>query len=142
MFPRRTWLAIFALALLALINIGIGQTASNPTPLTHASDTAEAVTPDTLKPSQCAGLALTSLVYGSGTITGTAADELILGSAAADTITADGGGDCVLSGGDVDVVFGGAVLLGGPGDDHLGGEAGDDILDGGTCTAPGFLDTS
>ena len=30
------------------------------------------------------------------------------------------------------MVFGGAVLLGGPGDDHLGGEAGDDILDGGT----------
>ena len=134
MLPRRTWLAILALALLALINIGIGQTASNPTPLTHASDTAEAVTADTLKPSQCAGLALTSLVYGSGTITGTAANELILGSAAADTVTANAGADCVLSGGGNDTVYGNAgtdVLLGGPNDDRLEGGSEDDTFDGG-----------
>ena len=98
MFPRRTWLAIFALAALALINVGVAQTASNPTPPTHASDTAEAVTADTLKPSQCAGIALTSLVTGSGTFSGApgAVNELILGSSGADTISADGGDDCVL----------------------------------------------
>ena len=136
MFGRRTVLLAAGVVLAITATANFAHTTSNVTPPTHASDTADTVTADTLKPLLCGGISLTSLVTGSGTVNGApgAVNELILGSAIADTINADGGDDCVLAGGGVDVVFGGAgadVLLGGPDDDHLAGEAGNDSLYGG-----------
>ena len=81
-----------------------------------------AVNTDTFKPSECVGLTLTNLVSGTGTITGTAGNDLILGSTGADTIDGLGGNDCILGGGGDDTITGGAdgdICLGGPGNDSF-----------------------
>ena len=78
------------------------------------------VTADDLKPAQCASITLTNLVTGTGTITGTAGNDLILGSASADTIDGQGGDDCILGGGGDDSLTGGTdtdICLGGPDND-------------------------
>lgn len=129
--------ALAALTTAVLVGAPTANTASSTVPAGRASNTADAVTADALKPAACAGISLTALVYGSGTISGAAGavNELITASAGNDTITAGDGDDCVLAGGGVDLVSGEAgndVLLGGPGDDHIAGNAGDDTLDGGT----------
>jgi hypothetical protein len=131
---RRSGLAIAAIALAVVVVVSLGRTASNTVPVTYASDTAESVTADSLKPAECAGITLTALVYGGGTVTGGAANELIVGSGGVDTITANGGDDCVLAGGGADTAYGGAgadVVLGAAGNDRLEGGADDDTLDGG-----------
>lgn len=80
------------------------------------------VSVDDFKPSECSGLALTNLVSGTGTITGTAGNDLILGSANADTIDGLGGNDCILGGGGDDTITGGDdtdICLGGPDNDSF-----------------------
>ena len=75
-----------------------------------------------VKPDDCAALALTTLVTGSGNFTGTAGNDLILASAVADTVAAGDGADCVLGGGGDDTLRGGAgidVCIGGPGIDSF-----------------------
>jgi Ca2+-binding RTX toxin-like protein len=74
------------------------------------------VTVDDLKPSACSGITLTNLVSGSGTITGTAANDLILGSSGDDTISGGDGDDCIVGGG---------------GDDSITGSGGTDVCIGG-----------
>ncbi|MEZ4503353.1 MAG: hypothetical protein R3C39_12065 [Dehalococcoidia bacterium] len=101
----------------------------------HESTAAQGV--DDVKPAECAALTLTSLVTGSGTITGTAGDDLILGSSGSDSITGGGGRDCILGGGGDDTIDGEGdddVLLGGAGTDICigGGDPGDAFPDG-TC---------
>ena len=78
-----------------------------------------AITANTLKPVECAGIALTTVVAG---ITGTNGADLLLGSAAANSMSASGNNDCVLGGGGNDSINCGAgidVALGGPGTDRL-----------------------
>ncbi|MBC7877720.1 MAG: hypothetical protein H7Y59_11180 [Anaerolineales bacterium] len=73
-----------------------------------------------LKPSSCAGLFLTNLITGSGTLTGTAGNDLILGSSSIDVIDGLGGDDCIVGGGGDDLLTGGDgndICLGGPGTD-------------------------
>lgn len=80
------------------------------------------VSADDFKPVQCAGLTLTNLVTGTGTITGTTGDDLILGSSDADTIDGLGGNDCILGGGGDDSITGGAdtdICIGGPDNDSF-----------------------
>lgn len=95
------------------------------------------VTANDLKPPECAGIALYSVVTGSGDITGGNVNELILGSAGADTITGKGGDDCILGGAGNDEINGGLsygidILLGGSGDDTLNGQNGSlDVCYGG-----------
>jgi hypothetical protein len=82
-----------------------GLTASNTVPSTHAGQYSEAITPDQLKPAACAGITLTNLVTGSGTITGTNRSNLILGSSGDDTLGSNGvgqGPDCCVGGGGTD----------------------------------------
>lgn len=93
---------------------------SNTTPNTSASFETQVVTADDIKPAACAGIALTSVVAGSGSFNGTAANELITGSSAVDTIDGLGGDDCILAGAADDSVTGGAdtdVCIGGAGTD-------------------------
>src|SRR5215207_3847971 len=95
-------------------------------------------------------------IVGSGTIVGTAGDDVIVGSDENDTILglggndiicAEGGNDRVLGGEGDDVLIGDGfddppfipsngqnddVLIGGPGDDVLAGLGGDDTMLGGT----------
>jgi len=76
-----------------------------------------AITANTLKPSQCALLTLSTVVTG---VTGTTGNDLLVGAAAADSMNGRGGNDCILGGGGSDSINGGAgtdVCIGGPGTD-------------------------
>ncbi len=78
-----------------------------------------AITANTLKPSACAGITLTTVIAGN---TGTSAANLLLGSAAANSMSAGGGNDCVLGGGGNDSINCGGgtdVAIGGPGTDRF-----------------------
>lgn len=112
-------LLLLAGALVALA-VGTALTGANVVPQTRASEGAIAVGPNDLKPAACAGITLTARVIGSGVVTGTGANELIIGGAGIDTITGLGGTDCILGGGGNDVIDGGLgtdVCIGGPGTD-------------------------
>jgi len=78
------------------------------------------VTAEDLKPAACETLYLTNIVSGSGALTGTSANDLIIGSSGADTIDGLGGNDCILSGSGNDFTDGNAgsdVCFGNPGTD-------------------------
>lgn len=81
-----------------------------------------AVTAEDIKPPACDSLSLTNIVSGSGTLSGTAANDLITGSSGSDTIDGLGGDDCILGGDGDDQIIGGDgndVCLGGPGTDSF-----------------------
>lgn len=105
---------------LAVTITPMAQTAANTVGATKAEDDTRAITPNDLKPSQCAALTLTAKRSGSGTITGTAAAELITGGSGVDNINGAGGTDCILGGAGNDAINGGAgvdVCIGGAGTD-------------------------
>jgi Ca2+-binding RTX toxin-like protein len=107
--------------------------ASNTVPGSRASDSQDPITPNDLKPPECAGLNLTAKIVGSGTLTGTNAAELIIGGPGADTISGGGRGDCILGGGGADNINGNAgndVVLGGAGNDTINGALGSDVCYG------------
>ena len=92
-------------------------TASNGVGATRLGRYQTAITANTLKPSQCVSLTLTTLVTGP---TGTSGADLLLGTAGPDSLSALGGNDCVLGGGGNDSLNGGSgtdVCIGGPGTD-------------------------
>lgn len=113
--------AVGSLALLVAV-VGTAMTAANSVPLSRVVDNTRTIGANDLKPSNCNGITLTSLVVGSGTVTGTGAAELILGGANADLMSGLGGNDCILGGGGVDTIDGGLgtdVCLGGPATDVI-----------------------
>ena len=115
--------------LLVLVGAGLGSllTAANTVPATHLSDSVRSITANTLKPSQCSAITLTTKLTGSGNITGTSAAELITGGTAAQTITGGGGSDCILGGDGDDAIDCGT------GTDVAIGGAGTDTNTGGRC---------
>ncbi len=116
---RRSVTALAAAATIALSGL-LGLTNANSVPSSKAADRSQAITANTLKPTECAGLTLSNLVYGSGTINGTNAADLILGGSAIDTISGSQSTDCILGGGGDDSINGGNgsdVCIGGPGTD-------------------------
>ena len=125
MRPRWIWRWVPAMALAVVLTTTMaGQTAANNVGDTRAEDDQRPITPNDLKPTQCAALALTAKRTGSGTITGNASAELITGSGAVDTIDGAGGNDCILGGGGNDALRGGAgtdVCIGGAGTDTFNG---------------------
>ncbi|HUF00687.1 MAG TPA: hypothetical protein VMN99_15640 [Anaerolineales bacterium] len=115
-------LQLFALGSLAMIVVSIvsAYAAGLSMPSSNAGQQSVSVTAEDIKPSACAALYLTNIVSGSGTFTGTAANDLIIGSAGADTIDGLGGDDCILGAGGDDSLTGNDgndVCLGGPGND-------------------------
>ena len=117
---RRRSVAALAAAVTILLSGLLGLTNANSVPSTKAADRSQAITANTLKPTECAGITLTSVVRGSGNINGTTGNDLILGSAGADTIDGKNGDDCILGGGGNDGLTGSAgtdVCIGGPGTD-------------------------
>ena len=91
--------------------------AGNAVPNSNVARYQVAITANTLKPSACAGITLTTVVAGN---TGTNAANLLLGSAAVNIMSAGGGNDCVLGGGGNDAINCGPgtdVAVGGPGTD-------------------------
>lgn len=118
--------SVIPLAAAAAIVLGLllGLTAANTVPSTKAAVLTQAITPNTLKPTECAGITLTSLVTGTGTINGTKNNDLILGSAVADDMNGAQGDDCILGGGGNDTIngfVGTDVCIGGPGTDTFYG---------------------
>lgn len=111
-------LQILTLGLFALIVVSAatafaaGITMSPP----NAGAQSVPVTAEDIKPSACSGIYLTNTVSGSGAVTGTSGNDLIIGSPGPDTINGLGGDDCI---------------LGGNGDDSLTGEDGVDVCLGG-----------
>lgn len=130
-FYRLTWLSLM---LLILISTALAVAATNTVPETGADEIIRPITANDLKPPECAGLNLTSVVVGSGTFNGGAGNSLILGSPGADTIRGQNGTDCILGGAGDDNLLGqnrNDVLLGGPGSDILNGGVGTDACYGG-----------
>lgn len=113
----RVWPLAISGLLLAVASTGI--TGANNVATTKAGDSTHAITPNTLKPTECATPNLTAKVSGTGTFSGTAAADLVTGSAAADSISGLGGADC---------------LIGGDGNDTLNGGSGTDVCLGGAGT--------
>jgi RTX calcium-binding nonapeptide repeat (4 copies) len=115
-------MTLYRLALIAALALGLLPETSalgeaNTIPGTNTSKYTTPITANTLKPSSCSGITLTTLVIGN---TGTAGADLELGSAAADTMSAGGGNDCILGGGGNDTINCGTgtdVAIGGPGID-------------------------
>lgn len=78
------------------------------------------ITPNTLKPTECASITLTSLSTGTGSFSGTTGADLMLGGPNADTPSGGNGDDCLVGGGGNDSLKGGNgadVCVGGPGTD-------------------------
>lgn len=111
-------LRYFVLLLTALIILSsmTAIAATNTIPSTQVEDTSITFQIAHLQPSACAGLSLANLITGSGTLTGTMGNDLILGSTNADLIDGAGGNDCILGGGGADTITGGDgsdICLGG-----------------------------
>jgi Ca2+-binding RTX toxin-like protein len=110
-------LLIFGIIALVIISSITAAAATNTVPATRATDHTMPVGINDLKPSACAGWFLANLIIGSGNITGTESNDLILGSSDIDTIDGLGGDDCILGGGGDDLITGGDgtdVCIGGP----------------------------
>ena len=109
-----------ALATLILASAVTALTASNAVPSSKADDTSQAIDANAVKPSECAGLTLSSRISGGGNLQGTPANDLITAGSTSDTIDGLGGDDCIQGSGGDDTVDGGAgndVCIGGPGND-------------------------
>lgn len=95
-------------------------TAGNAVPGTNVGRLTFPIDANALKPPECAGLNLTTILIGQS---GGSASELILGTAAAETLKGNGGDDCVIGGGGNDSLWGDnigtSVCMGGPGTDFF-----------------------
>jgi Ca2+-binding RTX toxin-like protein len=98
-------------------------TASVNVPASAVAQATHALTINEIAPSQCAGITLTNIVIGSGTVNGTAANDLIIGSSGSDTLKGNGGADCMVGG-----------SHGGTRDTFQGGPANDVCIGDGTRT--------
>lgn len=118
----RSALTLIAFGLLALILLSITSAfaAGISVPASNVGQQSVPITVEDIKPPACAALYLTTIVSGSGALTGTAGNDLIIGSAGADTIDGLGGDDCILAGNGDDLITGGDgvdICVGGPGTD-------------------------
>jgi hypothetical protein len=109
-------LVIFGLFALIVVSIATAFAAGITVPPSNVGMESISVTANDLKPAACDGIAPTQIISGSGTLTGTDGNDLIIGSSGADTIDGLGGDDCILGGG---------------GDDSLNGNDGTDVCLGG-----------
>lgn len=131
---KRIRLLLGILLLLMLVSVGLAVTAANQVPVTGLGEASIGISGNQLKPPECAGINITNVITGSGNISGTSANDLILGSSANDNIMGGSGNDCILGGAGNDKLLGEGgndVLMGGPGNDQLNGGPGSDSCWGG-----------
>ena len=116
-------MSVFRLSLLAVALAATAAafvlTASNTVPASNVGRQQTAITANSLKPSFCASLNLTTVVAGT---TGTAGNDLLLGPNGGATLNGNGGVDCIVGGGGNDTLNGngntaGDFCIGGPGTD-------------------------
>lgn len=112
-------LVIFGLLALIVVSVATAFAAGITVSPSNVDEKSIPVNAEDLKPSACAGLTLTQVISGSGTLTGSNGNDLIIGSSGADMIDGLGGNDCI---------------LGGSGDDSLTGSEGSDVCLG----SPGY----
>jgi len=118
--PIRLLLFPFGLLVLIAASVASAFAAGINVPSSNIGQQSIPITAEDLKPSACAALYPTNIVRGSGALTGTAGNDLIIGGAGADTIDGLGGNDCILGGGGDDLLIGNDgsdVCLGGLGYD-------------------------
>jgi Ca2+-binding RTX toxin-like protein len=116
---RLVILGFFALIIVSIVS---AFAAGLSVPSSNIGRQAISISAEDIKPPACAALYLTNVVSGSGTLTGTSANDLIIGSAGADTIDGLDGDDCILGGNGDDQITGSNgndVCLGGPGTDSF-----------------------
>jgi hypothetical protein len=115
-------LRLMMLGLLALIVVSTASAfaAGISVPTSNVGLRSVPVTVEDIKPAACAGLYLTNIVSGSGALTGSPGNDLIIASAGPDTIDGLGGNDCILGGSGDDLITGGDgtdICIGGAGMD-------------------------
>jgi Ca2+-binding RTX toxin-like protein len=116
-------LALITFAMVIMTSMAFAFAANIAVPTTHITNQARLITPNTLKPTSCSAITLTTIVYcptNGGICDGTNANELILGSPNVDVIQGKGGSDCIVGGGGDDDISGSQasdVCIGGPGTD-------------------------
>jgi Ca2+-binding RTX toxin-like protein len=110
---RRTPQKLFAAALFVAVGFGYvtsqAFTASNTVPSTNIGQLSQAISVSQLEPAEClsGGITATSIVAGAGSVTATAANQLVLGSSGNDTLTdSSGGSDCLVGGAATDTLTG------------------------------------
>ena len=113
---------IFILCLISIVLISAisAFAAGISIPTSNVGEQSVSITANDIKPSACNSTYLTNMISGSGTLTGTASNDLIIGSEAVDIIDGAGGADCILGGNGNDVIVGGEgfdICIGGPGID-------------------------
>ena len=112
--------ALVLIGLAPIAAAGTAITAANSVPASSLGQQAQTTTPNTLKPSACSAISVSTKVAGSGTFSGTSGANLIAGGAGPDSISGLGGNDCILGGAGDETINGGAgtdVCIGGPGTD-------------------------
>jgi Ca2+-binding RTX toxin-like protein len=117
-FPLK--FVIFGLLALIVVSTAAAFAAGITVPDSNLDRKSLAVTAEDLKPSACNGIFLTQVISGSGTITGTSGNDLIIGGSGDDMIDGMGGDDCILSGSGDDSLTGNEgtdICLSGPGSD-------------------------
>ena len=94
---------IFALAgaLAALAILAVAFAAANSVPATTVGQIQVPIGANDLKPPECAGITLTTVVAG---VNGTNGNDLVLGTAAGETVKGNGGDDCLVAGGGNDAL--------------------------------------
>lgn len=116
-FPNPFQFLIISLIGIFLLSSTTAIAASNTVPNSRVDHINLPIGINDIRPSACAGLYMDNYITGTGTITGTAGNDLILASPASDNIDGLGGNDCILGGGGDDQITGGDgndICLGGP----------------------------
>jgi hypothetical protein len=96
---------LLAALLAAAATIGFATTqaftAGNAVPATKIGTFTKTIAPVDLEPAECIanGITVTSIVAGSGTVTSTAANQLVLGSSGIDSLSDGGYGSACMVGG-------------------------------------------
>ena len=99
-------IALLGFFVLVVASVASAFTAANSIAPSDIGFQSVSVHANDLKPAACADLNLTTVVHGSGTITGTSGNDLILGSSGDDIIDGLGGDDCIVGGGGNDIIDG------------------------------------
>ena len=108
MRPARRALRLLALlAIVAVAAATTGLSASNSVPATRLGRVSMSITANDLKPAECSSINVTNIVTGSGVLTGTNGNDLVLGGSGIDIIDAGVGDDCAVGGSGLDTIAGG-----------------------------------
>ena len=115
-------LLMFGLPALLLLSIISASAATTAVPQTRLGQVRRSISRDDKKPSACDAQHIERLITGTGVISGTSDNDLILGSPDADIISGEGGDDCIVGGGGDDTLIGNGgdnPCIGGPGTDVI-----------------------